>query len=579
MKKNTIKILILLGILLIPYVVNGENNIENKYYSLSASDSMVLDNKQQKIRAEGNIVFKTSDITLESTKLEVDIEKNLIYASGDKITLTGEEQVLTGTYLEYNYKENTGTFHTAYGSSGDINFKGASIEIINSEKTDYEAKNVMLTTCQLTDEPHYHLAADSIIMYEDKKIVATNVKVYLGKNPILYLPSYVINIEDEEEGKGKFTSSFPVPEIGYNSEDGINLELDYGYQWGERFEGDLYSRIEQTGGKEVSLDNKYRLNENFDLINSIIYKKDDEQEKGIIKGGFNYNNDDLNIETTLDRDFLEGKYGLSNIIALKKSDLNFKTEFNYDFSSERREEKIYMDYTPADNYKFKFNQKYINEGLDKQLYSLNNNNKLADIELVYKKGYEVDYSPYLIVDTASGKFSTIDYDMSFGLGNVENENITVNKLKYNLKAEKNIEMSDSFKIGLSGNYTNNTYYEKDTKTYNLYQAKVSGKHEYDINQDLAINTGITYHLVDTSGDPLLPSDKVEREQYLSPALSIDYYDREELAGWTLTADGKYQLEDKDWKSVEISAKRKYDCYNYSLSYDIVDNSLGFGIEF
>ena len=47
-----------------------------------------------------------------------------------------------------------------------------------------------LTTCDL-DEPHYRMQARRMDIYVKDKAIVHDMKIYLGKVPVMYLPYYV----------------------------------------------------------------------------------------------------------------------------------------------------------------------------------------------------------------------------------------------------------------------------------------------------------------------------------------------------------------------------------------------------
>ncbi len=103
-----------------------------------------------------------------------------------------------------------------------------------------EVEKAVLTPC-IKPDPHYRLEADTIKIYPGDRAVAEDVSFYWGNTRFFTLASYVLHYEkDEETGEERLSRPAPAYQIGYDTVEGLYLELEYNYELFDRTSGGFY---------------------------------------------------------------------------------------------------------------------------------------------------------------------------------------------------------------------------------------------------------------------------------------------------------------------------------------------------
>jgi len=186
------------------------------------------------IIAKDGVELKYQDIEIKADYLKINLDTNLLYASG-KVYFLQEETETYCEELSYNWKTKKTILIklkgeiTGEGIKGKIYYSGEKMENF-PERVEIIEGN--FTTCEL-EEPHYRIVAREMIIYPKDKIIARNISWYEGKTKIITLPYFLIFLDRK-------TQQPILPKIGQNSKDGWYIKTFFNYYIDEKSYGTLY---------------------------------------------------------------------------------------------------------------------------------------------------------------------------------------------------------------------------------------------------------------------------------------------------------------------------------------------------
>ncbi len=197
------------------------DNIAEDEILVSADDELSGDEK--KVTIKGDVNIRGSDFTAKGNIAEVDLENNVVHFSGGVRVVEGTKE-FTGEELIYNYKTKTGTIKGVRGHIENEKFKDEIYlygQTMSFEKNYLRLEGGQITTCNL-DNPHYHIAAKIIEIYEDDKLIMRNLYYKEGKLPLFYFPYWQVSLK-EKKNYWKF------PQFGSSAKEGFFVKLAYVY--------------------------------------------------------------------------------------------------------------------------------------------------------------------------------------------------------------------------------------------------------------------------------------------------------------------------------------------------------------
>ena len=185
--------------------------------------------------AKEDVEFKYQDIEIKADYLKINLDTNLLFASGE-VLFKQDETKTNCEELSYNWKTKKiillrldGEL-TGEGIKGKVYYQGDRME--NFPET-VEIAEGGFTTCEL-EEPHYHIVAKEMIIYPKDKIIARNISWYEGETKIITLPYFLIFLDRKTQ--------LPIlPKIGQNSSDGWFVKTNFNYYVNEKSYGTLYA--------------------------------------------------------------------------------------------------------------------------------------------------------------------------------------------------------------------------------------------------------------------------------------------------------------------------------------------------
>ncbi len=292
--------------------------------------------------AKDGVNLKYQDIEINADYLKINLDTNLLFASGD-VLFKQDETETNCEELTYNWKTKKTILLrfkselTGKGIKGNVYYQGEKMENF-PETTEITGGN--FTTCEL-EEPHYHIAAKEMIIYPKDKIIARNISWYEGETKIITLPYFLIFLDRKTQ--------LPIlPRIGQNSADGWFVKANFNYYVNEKSYGTLYADwFEEKGigiGVKHYLETGEEDNNNSGNASFYLYQiKENNSDYSDITGKIDYQQnftDNLKTQFVLD---YSGRKTLGEELVTNsiRSNLNL----NYDKKGEKYDIKLAGKYT------------------------------------------------------------------------------------------------------------------------------------------------------------------------------------------------------------------------------------------
>ena len=229
-----------------------------------AEDSLIFNVKTGKVFLYGQSQVHYEEIDLKSDYIELDIEKNEVYARGSKDTagveygtpvFTDKGQEFEARNMRYNFETKKGIITDAVTQQGDGYVKGSKIKMLPDEVI--YIQDGKFCPCEDRDAKT-HIKANKIKIIPDDKLVTGPANLKLGAIPTpLVLP---FGIFPNKDGAA---SGIIIPTYGYSPGQGYFLQRG-GYYWAisdymdASFTGDIYSRGSWGLGAQSNYKRRYR---------------------------------------------------------------------------------------------------------------------------------------------------------------------------------------------------------------------------------------------------------------------------------------------------------------------------------
>ncbi len=208
-------------------------------------DSVEFERVGNKLTAKGNVVIIKGNSKLTCDKVE--FFKDSQEAKGwGHVILVSPQGTIYSESLIYNFGTMTGEFTQAhfyadpfYGAAKTMSKVGPNHLVLNKG---------YLTTSDF-EKPEYRMTSRKLDVYPGEKVVARNIRMVLGKVPVMYLPRYTQRLD----GKPRFTYT-----PGYNKDWGAFLLTALRFELSENVKGMLHLDLRQKRGNAQGLDLNYK---------------------------------------------------------------------------------------------------------------------------------------------------------------------------------------------------------------------------------------------------------------------------------------------------------------------------------
>lgn len=229
---------------------------------------------------KAEVKYKTMHLTAE--KISLDWDTNLITAEGvpdtvykpsknpgDSVmtivwrglpTLSDAGDVMHGAKMIYNYKTEKGRVVQGRTEFEGGYYTGASMKRISKEIINIS--NGYFTSCDLTEDPHYHFRSRRIKVMINDKVIAKPIVFYFGHIPVAALPFAVF-----PNKRGRH-SGILVPTYGESSSEGRFIR-GLGYYWAASQYFDASLKLDYFDRSGVMFRSDVRYNVRYILNGSI----------------------------------------------------------------------------------------------------------------------------------------------------------------------------------------------------------------------------------------------------------------------------------------------------------------------
>src|SRR5690242_12277245 len=219
----------------------------------TATDELSVESTRQSVTGpenahvfhyEGNVDARIGTYRLQADKITVYEAENRIVAEGSVVFDQGDQQRITGSRGEWNYRTKTGYFvdSTGYTNSTQdgtrIYFTADRVEKISLDTI--VATNVQVTACD-EDVPKWSFHASKAKIKTGDRVRVYSPKLRLKDIPIFYLPYASVSIKPRDRASG-----FLTPTFGGSGAKGVRLSTAYYQTLGRSadftFRNDIYTQ-------------------------------------------------------------------------------------------------------------------------------------------------------------------------------------------------------------------------------------------------------------------------------------------------------------------------------------------------
>ncbi|MGH9881511.1 MAG: LPS-assembly protein LptD, partial [Pyrinomonadaceae bacterium] len=232
-----------------------------------ATDTLSVDATTQKVSGpenarvfsyEGNVDARIGTFRLQADKATVYEATNKVVAEGNVVFDQGNQQRITGSRAEWNYRTKTGFFLDSTGFTNQtqdgtrVYFTADRVERISLDTI--VATNVQITSCD-EDVPKWSFHAKRAKIKTGDRVTVYGPDVRIKKFPIFYLPYASVSIKPRDRASG-----FLTPTFSGSGEKGFRLSSAYYQTLGRSADVTLRNDIYTKRGLGVGMDLRTRAN-------------------------------------------------------------------------------------------------------------------------------------------------------------------------------------------------------------------------------------------------------------------------------------------------------------------------------
>jgi LPS-assembly protein len=207
---------------------------------------------------EGNVDVRYGTYRLQSDKITIYEETNTITAEGSVIFDQGDDQRITGTKGDWNYKTKLGYFENSTGYTNQtedgtvIYFTADRVERTSLQEVVVD--NGEFTACE-DAVPKWSFTAKKATVINKDKLKLKSPKFRIKGVPLLVLPYVTIPIKERARSSG-----FLTPTFGYSGDKGVRLSGAYYQTLGRSVDVTLRADLFTARGIGYGIDVRTRAN-------------------------------------------------------------------------------------------------------------------------------------------------------------------------------------------------------------------------------------------------------------------------------------------------------------------------------
>ncbi len=210
-------------------------------------DQIEFMRETNKVIAKGNVVIIKGNVKLTCDKVEFAKDTSLASAEGH-VVLSSPQGTISGDKMVYNFDKMTGDFMGARLDSDP--YYGAAQKMSKLGENHIQMSNGYLTTCD-HDKPHFRFLSSKLDIYPGEKAVARNVRMVVGKVPLMFIPRFSQVINDKKPRV--------IYTPGYDKDWGAFLLQKWRYYFNEDFKGTIHLDYRERKDFAWGIDTDYKL--------------------------------------------------------------------------------------------------------------------------------------------------------------------------------------------------------------------------------------------------------------------------------------------------------------------------------
>jgi LPS-assembly protein len=208
---------------------------------------------------EGNVDIRLGIYRLQADKVTLYEEKNLVIAEGNVVFDQGEDQRITGTKAEWNYKTKLGYFINSTGFTNQTN-DGTVIYFIADRVERVSLDEIVIINGKFTacEEavPQWSFTAKRASIKLKDRVKLKNPKFRIRDVPVIALPIATISIKERDRQSG-----FLTPTFGFSANKGFRISNAYYQTLGVSADATLRFDVYTARGIGIGLDVRTRADE------------------------------------------------------------------------------------------------------------------------------------------------------------------------------------------------------------------------------------------------------------------------------------------------------------------------------
>ena len=221
---------------------------------------------------EGNVDARIGTYRLQADRVTVYEATNKVLAEGNVVFDQGDQQRITGSTAEWNYRTKTGYFINSTGFTNQTEdgtrmyFTADRVDKVSLDTI--IATNVQVTACD-EDVPKWSFHAKRIKIKTGDRVRLYSPNLRLKRLPIFYLPYASVSIKDRDRASG-----FLTPTFGGSGQKGFRLSNAYYQTLGRSADVTVRSDMYSERGIGIGADLRTRANSRSFLNAGFYYVKD-----------------------------------------------------------------------------------------------------------------------------------------------------------------------------------------------------------------------------------------------------------------------------------------------------------------
>ena len=221
---------------------------------------------------EGNVDARIGTYRLQADKVTVYEATNKVLAEGNVVFDQGDQQRITGSTAEWNYRTKTGYFINSTGFTNQTEdgtrmyFTADRVDKISLDTI--IATNVQVTACD-EDVPKWSFHAKRIKIKTNDRVRLYSPNLRVKRLPIFYLPYASVSIKDRDRASG-----FLTPTFGGSGQKGFRLSNAYYQTLGRSADVTVRSDMYSKRGIGIGADLRTRANSRSFFNAGFYYVKD-----------------------------------------------------------------------------------------------------------------------------------------------------------------------------------------------------------------------------------------------------------------------------------------------------------------